>query len=73
MLFFFFKQKTAYEFLASDWSSDVCSSDLCTISTNCFIPVKISDEDVLSEDEAVRGNSTLEKLGTLRTDRKSVV
>ncbi len=32
-----------------------------------IIPVKISDEDVLSEDEAVRGNSTLEKLGTLRT------
>ncbi len=26
--FFFFKQKTAYEILASDWSSDVCSSDL---------------------------------------------
>src|SRR5213083_1184184 len=27
-LFFFFKQKTAYEITASDWSSDVCSSDL---------------------------------------------
>ena len=25
---FFFKQKTAYEVVASDWSSDVCSSDL---------------------------------------------
>ena len=25
---FFFKQKTAYEILFSDWSSDVCSSDL---------------------------------------------
>src|SRR3546814_9369738 len=25
---FFFKQKTAYEWLSSDWSSDVCSSDL---------------------------------------------
>ena len=25
---FFFKQKTAYEIEASDWSSDVCSSDL---------------------------------------------
>eukprot|EP01045_Picozoa_sp_COSAG04_P062127 COSAG04_NODE_32295_length_252_cov_0.542484_1_plen_36_part_01 len=24
---FFFKQKTAYEILRSDWSSDVCSSD----------------------------------------------
>ena len=25
---FFFKQKTAYEFVSRDWSSDVCSSDL---------------------------------------------
>jgi len=27
-LFFFFKQKTAYEIVCGDWSSDVCSSDL---------------------------------------------
>src|SRR3546814_11499637 len=27
-IFFFFKQKTAYEMRISDWSSDVCSSDL---------------------------------------------
>src|SRR3546814_1237702 len=29
--FFFFKQKTAYEMRMSDWSSDVCSSDLISI------------------------------------------
>src|SRR3546814_1448885 len=28
LLFFFFKQKTSYEMRISDWSSDVCSSDL---------------------------------------------
>ena len=28
VLFFFFKQKTAYEIGTGDWSSDVCSSDL---------------------------------------------
>src|SRR3546814_11685901 len=28
-MFFFFKQKAAYEMRISDWSSDVCSSDLC--------------------------------------------
>src|SRR3546814_2182838 len=28
LFFFFFKQKTAYEMCISDWSSDVCSSDL---------------------------------------------
>src|SRR5881392_2663354 len=31
-MFFFFKQKTAYEITHSDWSSDVCSSDLLRYS-----------------------------------------
>src|SRR3546814_7340943 len=31
MVFFFFKQKTAYEMRISDWSSDVCSSDLASV------------------------------------------
>src|SRR3546814_3136746 len=31
--FFFFKQKTAYEMRISDWSSDVCSSDLVNITS----------------------------------------
>src|SRR3546814_20783856 len=34
--FFFFTQKTAYEMRISDWSSDVCSSDLPT-GTRCHI------------------------------------
>src|SRR3546814_8364904 len=32
LFFFFFKQKTAYEMRISDWSSDVCSSDLGNLS-----------------------------------------
>src|SRR3546814_19028704 len=32
MFFFFFKQKTAYEMRISDWSSDVCSSDLYPVA-----------------------------------------
>src|SRR6187399_3669090 len=37
--FFFFKQKTAYEITASDWSSDVCSSDLRSLRrTPCADP-----------------------------------
>src|SRR3546814_5029478 len=32
--FFFFKQKTAYELRISDWSSDVCSSDLSAPSVS---------------------------------------
>src|SRR3546814_8885793 len=36
MFFFFFKQKTAYEMRISDWSSDVCSSDLAQRSGPAF-------------------------------------
>ena len=32
---FFFKQKTAYEIVSRDWSSDVCSSDLTFDLSNC--------------------------------------
>src|SRR3546814_3848850 len=32
--FFFFKQKTAYEMRISDWSSDVCSSDLRAVAVS---------------------------------------
>src|SRR3546814_6017599 len=34
--FFFFKQKTAYEMRISDWSSDVCSSDLSPADNDPF-------------------------------------
>src|SRR3546814_984076 len=36
--FFFFKQKTAYEMRISDWSSDVCSSDLRALQGNLRRP-----------------------------------
>src|SRR3546814_12831201 len=36
-MFFFFKQKTAYEMRISDWSSDVCSSDLHLQAANAAI------------------------------------
>src|SRR5262249_57337616 len=35
-VFFFFKQKTAYE-MVSDWSSDVCSSDLFGVAAGVFV------------------------------------
>src|SRR3546814_7967599 len=35
--FFFFKQKTAYEMRISDWSSDVCSSDLTVMTRLLWI------------------------------------
>src|ERR671924_656800 len=46
-LFFFFKQKTAYEIVSRDWSSDVCSSDLATDahnnSTTCSQTITVRD------------------------------
>src|SRR3546814_4687759 len=43
-IFFFFKQKTAYEMRISDWSSDVCSSDLAlTDETRRRLQKKFSD------------------------------
>src|SRR3546814_10189933 len=36
IFFFLYKQKTAYEFRISDWSSDVCSSDLLTERDGMF-------------------------------------
>src|SRR3546814_1492179 len=39
VIFFFFKQKTAYEMRISDWSSDVCSSDLVAVLRR--IPVRL--------------------------------
>src|SRR3546814_6351849 len=37
LLFFFFKQKTAYEMRISDWTSDVCSSDLLAALNACMM------------------------------------
>src|SRR3546814_3372629 len=41
MYFFFFKQKTAYEMRISDWSSDVCSSDLTGVLAIGFLSAAV--------------------------------
>src|SRR3546814_4470855 len=63
--FFFFKQKTAYEMRISDWSSDVCSSDLDRGNDrpaararhdrgqHAFFPQSLHDAD-MEEKEAAR-------------------
>src|SRR3546814_3487784 len=53
-VFFFFKQKTAYEMRISDWSSDVCSSDLvekCGARPRPLRRVKPSCHDFLDQQE----------------------
>src|SRR3546814_10600189 len=42
MVVFFFKQKTAYEMRISDWSSDVCSSDLTRPPDDAHIAVLLN-------------------------------
>src|SRR3546814_3657437 len=57
-MFFFFKQKTAYEMRISDWSSDVCSSDLFDwIRQSYFL---IADH-LLRGVEAIEGVDPLQK------------
>src|SRR3546814_7384795 len=53
VFFFFFKQKTAYEMRISDWSSDVCSSDLQTVDAGAGDDVihgltTLTDADVIN-------------------------
>src|SRR3546814_8718162 len=83
-LFFFFKQKTAYEMRISDWSSDVCSSDLrrgdylgatvqviphVTDTIKEFVQADLDGEDfVLCEIGGTVGD-----IESLPLDRKSVV
>src|SRR3546814_3657166 len=40
---FFFKQKTAYEMRISDWSSDVCSSDLAVVGRIVEIYINVDE------------------------------
>src|SRR3546814_4971374 len=74
--FFFFKQKTAYEMRISDWSSDVCSSDLAEVDRNAGtvpldvsassgLPVSLSIDD---EEVATLSETSLNilRLGTVR-------
>src|SRR3546814_5855523 len=53
MNFFFFKQKTAYELRISDWSSDVCSSDL-EIGGDAPQPARAGDRRDVAGIPAVR-------------------
>src|SRR3546814_5428717 len=49
-VFFFFKQKTAYEMRISDWSSDVCSSDLGVPAGRAVRQVRRDDQFAASPD-----------------------
>src|SRR3546814_3437876 len=68
VVFFFFKQKTAYEMRISDWSSDVCSSDLLLLTA------EVRSTPVFSRRPSPQGEGgRLEYLVVRHSDRKSVV
>src|SRR3546814_8126766 len=66
LVFFFFKQKTAYEMRISDWSSDVCSSDL-------FLPPYDTRTTIERLERLVRrfGPDTVLALGDSFHDRRA--
>ena len=68
VFFFFFKQKTAYEIVSRDWSSDVCSSDLAHADNLESLADRLESLEAELEEQA----SEIERLKT-KLDRKSVV
>src|SRR3546814_14005758 len=63
--FFFFKQKTAYEMRISDWSSDVCSSDL--IGIDLAIAQRRFDLDAAGRNARISGRDLL-RIGEVRAE-----
>src|SRR3546814_5826224 len=59
---FFFKQKTAYEMRISDWSSDVCSSDLQFLGSR-------QRDDIIGESMISLGMARAQPLDHRRVDR----
>src|SRR3546814_7731450 len=69
VLFFFFKQKTAYEMRISDWSSDVCSSDLAA-GTQLTDAVNVSQ--LTGVTDALGGGAGINPDGSIKAPSYSV-
>src|SRR3546814_19127258 len=79
-MIFFFKQKTAYEMRISDWSSDVCSSDLVQVMVGAQQPVGAEAADRLGRlahdvvaDVLAQRAADRDRVQDGGEDRKSVV
>src|SRR3546814_16615401 len=76
VIFFFVKQKTAYEMRISDWSSDVCSSDLLFVEGDAFQLLRVVFQlrlAVLFPEEAGVGQAGGEHLAIARDDGRAAV
>src|SRR3546814_5497190 len=65
--FFFFKQKTAYEMRISDWSSDVCSSDLLWRALERLGRVRLQSRRYQGDDAEPQGRA-----GVARSEERRV-
>src|SRR3546814_15417691 len=78
-VFFFFKQKTAYDMRISDWSSDVCSSDLEAVAdynnailtavreaADALAQIESSRRDLAQQQQALTGLSEVTRLNRVR-------
>src|SRR3546814_6115294 len=66
LFFFFFKQKTAYEMRISDWSSDVCSSDL---NVQQHLTVEVDESGELVGRVCCKGSVEVARVGLLHEKR----
>src|SRR3546814_3862644 len=65
--FFFFKQKTAYEMRISDWSSDVCSSDLANPVNELDMRVALITNQIAGVEPAIAGLENIAQQFRVRT------
>src|SRR3546814_6649266 len=73
IFFFFFKQKTAYELRISDWSSDVCSSDLVsTLRARVEELERHADEPAAAEGDAEDEPAGKLSLSSVRSEERRV-
>src|SRR3546814_1278175 len=77
-LVFFFKQKTAYEMRISDWSSDVCSSDLQGLISQDQLRIALMEQEQnniplgLIQDGFIGEERRLEWVDGLRSEERRV-
>src|SRR3546814_4692255 len=67
-LFFFFKQKTAYECRIGDWSSDVCSSDLLVVLTALHSAARFEAPHTSYRALTLSGDEMVSALETVHVD-----
>src|SRR3546814_19453846 len=74
IFFFYFKQKTAYELRISDWSSDVCSSDLRALERLLQSPIfeGLPVHVVMADTDSAAHREALELAATRLKDSRTV-